>query len=148
MSPVHKHKDLNPDPFLGVSNRVSPAWFPDCCPEAGGELWLYNDVFFPTWTPRIITTKLSERKRRYIMARTYGSLFKSSFFIAFPRMIYNRHFRVLRRHPSPLRGLMSIHGKISTVYNLCDMYILSKVGYSVTFGTPANRSKMSFGCLV
>lgn len=148
MSPVHKHKNLNPDPFLGVSNRISPAQFPDCCLEAGDELCLYIDVFFPTWTPRAITTKLRERKRRYLMARTHGSLFQSSFLIPFPRMIYNRHFKVLRRQPSPLLESMSIHGKISTAYNLHDMSILPKVGYSVTFGTPSNRSKRSFGCLI
>ena len=39
-------QNLDSDPFLEVSSRMSFAWFPECCPEAEGELIVYSDVFF------------------------------------------------------------------------------------------------------
>ena len=152
MWPVHKPTDLDPDSFLGVSDRVSPAWIPDCSPEAGGQLFctvMYS--FLTALIPRAITTKFREEKKTHhgqspqfiISVFISCPLFQEWFMVGISQALRNIHL-----HCSGVNLLDQYPWKNPDCIPLHNVSIFLKSEYSVMSGTPADWSRLSFGCPV
>lgn len=98
MSPGQKQTNLDPGPFLRVSKRISFAWFPECYPEADGELLVHSDLFFLK-CPYSKGNNHEVHRRKHCVFR--APLHRSSphFLFSLARKIYVQYFQSSQRTP-------------------------------------------------